>query len=188
MRIISGSKRGMKLLSPAVAGSRPITDRVKESLFSVLYKYDLPAEANVADLFCGVGSLGLEALSRGADFGTFVEKNRDIIATLKKNIDKADFNDCSNVIRADAFGCIILANTSDKKYNLVFIDPPYIQNQDVEGGSKLASLMNLLSGRVAENGIIVVRTREDVLLLKKYARFEVIERHKWGTMALTILQ
>ena len=53
------------MLSPETKVSRPITDRVKESLFSVLYKYDLPDGAGVADLFCGVGSLGLEALSRG---------------------------------------------------------------------------------------------------------------------------
>ncbi|MHC4750685.1 MAG: RsmD family RNA methyltransferase, partial [Planctomycetota bacterium] len=66
MRIIAGSKRGMKLLSPKTQDSRPIIDRVKESLFSVLYKYDLPDDTMVADLFCGVGSLGLEALSRGA--------------------------------------------------------------------------------------------------------------------------
>jgi 16S rRNA G966 N2-methylase RsmD len=71
--------------------SRPITDRVKESLFSVLYKYDLPDGKIAADLFCGVGSLGLEALSRGAEFVTFVEKDPKIIATLKKNIEKAGF-------------------------------------------------------------------------------------------------
>jgi len=104
MRIIAGSKRGMKLFSPKTDASRPITDRVKESLFSVLYKYDLPAVRQAhrpersrrsgkiaADLFCGVGSLGLEALSRGAEFVTFVEKDPKIIATLKKNIEKAGF-------------------------------------------------------------------------------------------------
>ena len=91
MRIIAGAKRGMHLLGPKTEGSRPITDRVKESLFSVLYKYDLPDGAVVADLFCGVGSLGLEALSRGAKCVTFVEKDQRIIAVLKKNIEKAGF-------------------------------------------------------------------------------------------------
>jgi 16S rRNA (guanine966-N2)-methyltransferase len=110
MRIIAGAKRGMKLLSPPrfclrqkTRGSRPITDRVKESLFSVLYKYDLPGGKMVADLFCGVGSLGLEALSRGAEFVTFVEKDPKVIATLRKNIEKAGFAGESKVIRADAF-------------------------------------------------------------------------------------
>ena len=78
MRIIAGTKRGMKLLSPETRVSRPITDRVKESLFSVLYKYDLPEGKRVADLFSGVGSLGLEALSRAAAFVTFVERDAEV--------------------------------------------------------------------------------------------------------------
>ena len=91
----------MKLLSPKTQVFRPITDRVKESLFSVLYKYDLPHGARVADLFCGIGSLGLEALSRGATFVTFVEKDPRIVAILKKNIVKARFMNESKVIRAN---------------------------------------------------------------------------------------
>jgi len=65
MRIIAGSKRGMNLFSPPGRDSRPITDRVKQSLYDVLQKYDLPAGKTVVDIFAGVGSLGLEALSRG---------------------------------------------------------------------------------------------------------------------------
>ena len=91
------------MFSPKTMASRPITDRVKESLFNVLYNYGLPEGKIVADLFCGVGSLGLEALSRGAEFVTFVEKDPKIIATLKKNIEKAGFVRESKVIRADAF-------------------------------------------------------------------------------------
>lgn len=103
MRIIAGSKRGMKLLGPKTDLSRPITDRVKESLFSVLYKYDLPNGKIVADLFCGVGSLGLEALSRGAQFVTFVEKDAKIVGILNRNIEKAGFVKESKVITANAF-------------------------------------------------------------------------------------
>lgn len=93
----------MNLFSPQTQASRPITDRVKESLFSVLYNYDLPGEATVADLFCGVGSLGLEALSRGAKFVTFVEKDPGIIETLRKNIERAGFVKNSRVIKTNAF-------------------------------------------------------------------------------------
>ena len=76
MRIIAGTKRGMKLLSPkGYETTRPVTDRVKESLFNVLYNYDMPDDKIVADLFCGTGSFGLEALSRGAKEVTFVEKD-----------------------------------------------------------------------------------------------------------------
>ena len=103
MRIIAGTKRGMKLLGPKSRNSRPIIDRVKESLFSVLYKYDLPSGKLVADLFCGVGSIGLEALSRGAAFVTFVEQDRKLITILDRNIEKAAFVKQSKVIRANAF-------------------------------------------------------------------------------------
>ena len=78
MRIIAGTRRGMKLLIPDTRETRPITDRVKESLFMILQNYDLLAGARVADLFCGVGSLGLEAISRGAASVTFVEKSFEI--------------------------------------------------------------------------------------------------------------
>ena len=103
MRIIAGTKRGMKLLSPKDDTTRPIIDRVKESIFDVLYKYDL-IEANfVADLFCGTGSFGLEALSRGAAVAVFVEQNPKVVDVLKKNIEKTGFVEESKVIRTNAF-------------------------------------------------------------------------------------
>jgi 16S rRNA (guanine(966)-N(2))-methyltransferase RsmD len=130
MRIIAGAKRGMKLLSPPrfclrqkTRGSRPITDRVKESLFNVLWNYGFPEDKIAADLFCGVGSLGLEALSRGAEFVTFVEKDPKITAILEKNIEKAGFAGESKVIKADAFK--IGAPVDVQKYDLIFVDPPY---------------------------------------------------------------
>ena len=89
MRIIAGTKRGIRLLGPKTMASRPITDRVKESLFNVLYNYELPAGKRVADLFSGVGSLGLESFSRGAVSVTFVEKEPKIAVILRKNIEKS---------------------------------------------------------------------------------------------------
>jgi 16S rRNA (guanine966-N2)-methyltransferase len=210
MRIIAGAKRGMKLLSPKGNVSRPITDRVKESLFSVLYKYELPDGKMVADLFCGVGSLGLEALSRGAEFVSFIEKNPKIIAILKKNIEKAGFVSKSKVIRADAFR--IGAPVDMQKYDLIFVDPPYATSRDTKENSLLGKLLVLLSEQSAKNGIVVVRTEKrtshqlkhsercesegGTILdrktigagLKQYGRLEVIERRQWGTMAVTILR
>ncbi len=188
MRIIAGSKRGMKLLSPKTQVSRPITDRVKESLFSVLYKYDLPSGAVVADLFCGVGSLGLEALSRGAGFVTFVEQDPEIISVLKKNIEKADFVKESKVIRTNAFKIGVSLNPDRQKYDLVFVDPPYAATMDVQDGSALSGLLDLLGAQVAGDGIVIVRTTQKVSLLDRYGQFRVVERRRWGTMAVTILQ
>ena len=194
MRIIAGAKRGMKLLSPETRVSRPITDRVKESLFSVLYKYDLPDGKMVADLFCGVGSLGLEALSRGAEFVTFVEKDLKTIAILKKNIEKAGFAGQSplrdtlrwKVIRADAFK--IGAPVDEQRYDLIFVDPPYSATRETKVGSPLSKLLVLLTEQLSPDGIVVVRTERRIELLEQYGQLGVIERRQWGTMAVTILQ
>jgi len=177
----------MKLLGPKTQESRPITDRVKESLFSVLYKYDLPGGAVAADLFCGVGSLGLEALSRGAKFVTFVEQDAKIISVLNKNIEKAGFVKESKVIRANAFKIGALVDSGREKYGLVFVDPPYADTKDVQSSSALSGLMDLLGEQVAGDGIVVVRTDQNVSLLERYGEFRVIERRRWGTMVVTIL-
>ena len=187
MRIIAGTKRGMKLLGPKTLVSRPITDRVKESLFGVLYKYGLPSGAIAADLFCGVGSLGLEALSRGAKFITFVEQDAKIISVLNKNIEKAGFVKASKVIRANAFKIGASLNSDRQEYGIVFVDPPYADTKDVQDGSALSGLLNLLGEQVAGDGIVVVRTSQNVSLLERYGEFQVIERRRWGTMVVNIL-
>lgn len=175
----------MKLLSPKGWDSRPITDRVKESLFSVLYKYDLPEGKMVADLFCGVGSLGLEALSRGAEFVTFVEKGPKIIAVLEKNIVKAGFVKESRVIKANAFK--IGAPVDERRYDLIFVDPPYLATRDVQDGSALSGLLILLAGQLAPKAIVVVRTHKRTELLEQYGQLKTIQRRQWGNMAVTIL-
>jgi 16S rRNA (guanine966-N2)-methyltransferase len=187
MRIIAGTKRGMKLFSPTTKETRPITDRVKQSLFDVLANYGLLAGARVADLFCGVGSLGLETLSRGAAFVTFVEKNGEIIETLEKNIEKAGFGQRSRVVHASAFR-VGAALGGGERYDLVFVDPPYASTHEVGGGSSLADLLEILRDQVAVCGVVVVRTRRDVTLLEDYGPFHVVDRRQWGTMAVVLLQ
>jgi 16S rRNA (guanine966-N2)-methyltransferase len=177
----------MKLLSPATRDSRPITDRVKESLFSVLYRYDLPADAVVADLFCGVGSLGLESLSRGARFVTFVERDPKTVAILERNIEKAGFVQNSKVVTTDAFRVAPAVGTGEDDYNLIFVDPPYADSMDTGGDSPLADLLDLWVDQVTADGIAVIRTSKEVTLLKQYGRFRTEERREWGTMAVTIL-
>jgi len=188
MRIIAGSKRGMKLLSPKAQVSRPITDRVKESLFSVLYKYDLIDGKMVADLFCGVGSLGLEALSRGAEFVTFVEQDARVAAVLKKNIEKAGFVKESKIIRADAFKIGAPVGFDRSKYSLVFVDPPYSATSDAKENSPLSRLLNVLSEQLAPGGFVVVRTSRRTELSERYGPFQTVERRRWGTMAVTIFE
>lgn len=171
----------MKLLSPPGRDSRPIIDRVKESLFSVLQKYDLPADKTVADLFAGVGSLGLEALSRGARFVTFVESNPKIVLVLEQNITKAGFGGQSRVIRTDAFNV-------DLSADLVFVDPPYVDSKETQAGSPLAILLTRLGDSASAGGYIIVRTHQDTTLPEAYGTLKIIERRQWGNMAVTILR
>ena len=184
MRIISGSKRGMALLGPKGSDTRPITDRVKESLFSVLYKYDIIEGRIIADLFCGTGSMGLEAISRGAAKAIFVDSSRAAIERLESNIQKAGFAEKSKVIRSNAFKI----GSGTEPADLIFVDPPYAASRDVDEGSQIQKLLDLLSAQTSAGAIVVVRTHAEVNLLEKYAQLSIIDRRKWGTMAVTILQ
>ena len=188
MRIIAGTKRGMKLFSPETNVTRPITDRIKESLFNVLQSYDLLAGARVADLFCGVGSLGLEALSRGAASVTFVETNGEIIATLEKNIAKAGFGPQSRVVRASAFRAGAPVGPDGRRYDLVFVDPPYATTEEVGEHSSLADLLRVLQDQVVPRGVVVVRTHRSTPVLEDYGPFHAVDRRQWGTMSIVLLQ
>ena len=188
MRIIAGTKRGTKLLPPKGDTTRPILDRVKESLFSVLYKYDVIKDGFIADLFCGTGSLGLEAASRGAERVVFIEQNKNVVAILKQNIEKAALLDSTEVIRANAFKTVAPAGLGGRKYDLVFVDPPYVMTRDVDNDSQLGGLLVLLGERLADNGIVAVRTEKYVHLLEHYGKLEVTDRRRWGTMAVTLLR
>jgi 16S rRNA (guanine966-N2)-methyltransferase len=191
MRIIAGSKRGMNLLPPKGFDTRPITDRVKESLFSVLYKYDVIPNGIVSDVFAGTGSLGLEALSRGARWCTFIEKARHTADILNRNIEKAAFVAESKVISADAFSIgagDASANIGSELYDLVFVDPPFPMTYDTGPKSRLAGLLNIICEQIKDGAIVTVRTNERARLDQAYGRLNVIDRRDWGKMAVTILQ
>ncbi len=188
MRIIAGTKRGMKLLSPKGYDTRPITDRVKESLFNVLYNYGFPQDKVVADLFCGMGSLGLEALSRGASEVTFVEKDASAVEVLNRNIAKAGFIAQSKVIRANALKIGAAQSSGGEKCELVFVDPPYKMTEDMGTDSPVAGLFELVCEQAADEAIIVARTHRRTSLPDAYSRLRVIDRREWGTMAITLLQ
>ena len=181
----------MKLLSPKGYDTRPITDRVKESLFSVLYKYDVIEDGVIADLFCGTGSLGLEAISRGAKWVTFVEKDSKVTAILERNIEKAGFAAESKVIRANAFKIgapVEVEGPAEEKYNLVFVDPPYMMSTYTDTNSLLGRLLLLLCEQLADEGVVSVRTHKRSVLLDEYGRLKIIDKRQWGNMAITLLQ
>ena len=124
MRIIAGEFRGRKLLPPAGEITRPITDRVKQSVFDVLS--DLVVDATVWDCFAGTGSQGLESLSRGACSAVFFEFDRSAAAVLRRNIATLKVENRSQVFVGDLF--LILGNRSTPNLppaDLIFLDPPY---------------------------------------------------------------
>ncbi len=122
MRIIAGEFRGRKLLPPEGLVTRPITDRVKQSLFDILSP--VLVDANVYDCFAGTGSMGLECLSRGARHVTFFESDRSAVGRLKRNIQTVGVETKSRVVASDLFKWF---DSADARSNidLIFLDPPY---------------------------------------------------------------
>jgi len=210
MRIISGTKRGMTILPPKGDSTRPITDRVKESIFDVLYKYNLMEDRLVADLFCGTGSFGLEALSRGAKEAIFVDTDRAVLDILKKNIAKAGFGSQVHVVCANAFKVGAPRSTDGQKYSLVFVDPPYEMSRGSGTNCRLAGLLTLLAEQITDDGLVIVRTEKKVNpvrdkaskmpdgrqgrpvsngvnLLDSYGQLRIIDRRIWSSMAVCFL-
>jgi 16S rRNA (guanine966-N2)-methyltransferase len=121
MRVIAGSAKGRVLDAPRGGATRPATDRIRETLFAIL-EPELD-EARVLDLFAGAGTLGIEALSRGAASVTFVERSPDALKALRKNIATTEFGDRAEVIAADVLSFIERSVVGP--YDVVFCDPPF---------------------------------------------------------------
>ncbi len=188
MRIIAGQKRGMRLLSPPGRDTRPITDRVKESLFNILYNQGLIEDAVAADLFCGTGSMGLECLSRGARWVTFLDKDRRVIELLKKNIAAARFEDRCKPVTANIFSVGAAPTPEYGLYDLVFVDPPYALSENAQSGSKVAALMELIAQQTRPGGRVILRTHEDALIESHYGSLAEIDSRHWGTMKIAFFQ
>ncbi|MCE3009250.1 MAG: 16S rRNA (guanine(966)-N(2))-methyltransferase RsmD [Proteobacteria bacterium] len=123
MRIISGKYKGQNLVSFRADHIRPTTDRVKESMFNII-QASIP-EARVLDLFSGTGSLGIEALSRGASSVLFVEKNKRSIAILEKNLAKLKVSEPFQILNRDVLS--FLTDYSGEPFEVVFADPPFTE-------------------------------------------------------------
>lgn len=152
MRIIAGAAKGRRLVGPRGSQTRPMTDRVKEALFSSLG--DSVVGADVLDLFAGSGSLGLEALSRGARSATFVEHSRAALSALERNVSAVALG---GTVRSQAVESFLGSPPSDipiDGYRLVFVDPPYAAEL-----ASVVAVITLLSPIVAERGIVVLHRR-----------------------------
>jgi 16S rRNA (guanine966-N2)-methyltransferase len=121
MRVIAGSAKGRTLAAPRGGATRPATDRIRETLFAILEP--VLEDARVLDLFAGAGTLGIEALSRGAASATFVERSAEALKTLRKNIRATGFDAQAEVIGANVLG--FLEQRAAGPYDVVFCDPPF---------------------------------------------------------------
>ena len=128
MRIISGQFKGKKILKPKDKNTRPLKDLTKESIFNIIQhsnKFQINLEnSNILDLFSGVGSFGLEALSRNASFVTFIENYSVVTEILKKNIKNFKVDKKNKVIEKDILHELDFVKL-DQQYDLIFIDPPF---------------------------------------------------------------
>ena len=122
MRIITGRAKGLRLKTPTGLSTRPTTDRIKESLFSILNGLIDFAGVNVLDIFAGTGALGLEAMSRGAASATFIDSATTRI--IGDNIERAKFEACRN-LRGDYVKVLRRLAKEGATFDLIFSDPPY---------------------------------------------------------------
>jgi 16S rRNA (guanine966-N2)-methyltransferase len=119
MRVVAGELRGRRLIAPA-GSTRPTTDKVREAVFNALASLDVVVDARVVDLFAGSGALGIEALSRGAEHCTFVERDRDAVGAIRENLAALGLGDRGRVVVADA-----MTAAAGIDAELAFADPPY---------------------------------------------------------------
>ncbi len=188
MRIIAGEHRGRRILGPRDARTtRPITDRVKTSLFDRLDHRGLIADAAVLDLYCGTGSLGLEALSRRARHATFVDRDREAIERLRRNLAALGMGERATVRRADATrpGWLdeALRESPAVPATVAFVDPPYALLERADGWQKLRPMLEALAAVMVTDGVMVLRTARRVEL-GELAGWEGPGSQVHGSMAL----
>src|SRR5215831_13386896 len=156
MRIIAGEFRSRRLLTPKDdAVTRPIPDRVKESLFGLLRGHC--EGANVFDGFAGTGAIGLEAVSRGAARCVLVEKDKAAAEMLRQNIENLGATDRCELVVGDALGAGALAR-APRPLTLAFLDPPYALVRDSVGWARVRAQLEKLVAILSQDGFAVLRT------------------------------
>ena len=178
MRIISGLNKGKKLIMPNNKTTRPLKDMAKESIFNILthskfINFHLK-DSKVLDLFSGIGSFGLECLSRGSKFVFFLENYPQVLEILKTNISNLNYENKSKVLDIDAFKIDNNTFKEDQKFQIIFCDPPYKEK-------KIKLLIeNLITLDILEkNGLIIIHRKKGEL--DTYPnKFKVIETKNYG--------
>lgn len=173
MRIISGAKRGRRLVDWEDAGIRPMRDFVRTALFNIVS--DFVPDAAFLDLYCGTGSVGLEALSRGARTCTFVDRSAEACRIVRRNLDLLDFVAKADVVTIDALQAIGELQRMGRQYDLVFIGPPYYhelvpQTLHVLGGSRL----------LTDDPVVVAEVHSTESVSDAYGSLGLVEVRRYG--------
>jgi 16S rRNA (guanine966-N2)-methyltransferase len=182
MRIVGGRLGGRTLTSPRSQAIRPTADRLRESLFNILaHAYGDPVTgARVLDLFAGTGALGLEAISRGADFALFVDDGAEARALLRENVAALGLGGVTRIFRRDATK--LGAAHPVEPFSLVFLDPPY-----GKGLAEKALVSARGGGWLAAGAMVVVEEASDAGF-KAPAGFEELERRRYDDTEVVFLR
>jgi 16S rRNA (guanine(966)-N(2))-methyltransferase RsmD len=180
MRIISGTSKGRKLITPKRYSLRPTSDRVKESLFNILGS---EVEGKVVlDLFAGTGNLGIEALSRGAERVIFVEKGRQALQIIQTNLNQFGLTDRSEILPKDVIRAIGILKQSGECFDLILMDPPY------EKGLIQRTLMKLNTHPIYHgDSILVIEHNRREPLPHILDEWNLIRQQKIGDTLLSFL-
>lgn len=178
MRVISGYLKGRNIDGYVIETTRPTMSRVKESMFASIQN-DIE-NATVLDLFCGSGSLGIEAISMGASKCYFVDNNKNIIKYLNKNINSLNINDKSIVIDKDYKDALLYFKNNNIKFNIILVDAPY----KMEVMNEIANIINEYN-LLFDNGLLVLEYSFDKLE-NKYGNLKNIKSKKYGDKFVTI--
>jgi len=181
MRVIAGSRKGRRLISCKGADLRPTSDRLKEMLFGHLG--EAVVDAAVLDLFAGTGNLGIEALSRGAQWVTFVDCSREAVKIIRKNIELLDFNDRAEVVAVDAFKFLLRPKSSCTCFDLILADPPYNKNYELRILKYVSDSSILKKG-----GILVLQHGSQESLNEKIGRLSLNFQKSVGETSISIYQ
>ena len=178
MRIIAGNLKGSILFLPKDKNTRPLKDLARESIFNLLIhssKISFRLEqSKILDLYAGTGSFGLECLSRQAENVYFVEKKKDAIEILKKNIKKLKVKNKTKILFSDVYELLEKQKFFESKFDLIFCDPPY-KDTNIEKLIKLIFDKNL----IIKNGIIIIHRNKNTK--EKFPHhFEILEERIYG--------